>query len=101
MVLLRGLSERSFTKYVPWAYRLWRSTGAAVALLPLPFHPVSSPKVARCGGLPRGWATDEVPESAPIRSPDRGEHEDEAGVPLGGDPNRTARAPPLGCFHLA
>ncbi len=38
IVVLHGLNERSFTKYVPWAYQLWRSTGAAVALYPLSFH---------------------------------------------------------------
>ncbi len=38
VVVLHGLNERSFTKYVPWAYQLWRSTGAAVALFPLSFH---------------------------------------------------------------
>ena len=38
IVVLHGLNERSFTKYVPWAYQLWRSTGAAVALFPLSFH---------------------------------------------------------------
>lgn len=38
IVLLHGLNERSYSKYVPWAYQLWRSTGAAVALLPLCFH---------------------------------------------------------------
>lgn len=38
VILLHGLNERSFTKYVPWAYQLWRATGAAVALFPLAFH---------------------------------------------------------------
>jgi hypothetical protein len=38
IIVLHGLNERSFTKYVPWAYQLWRSTGAAVALYPLSFH---------------------------------------------------------------
>jgi hypothetical protein len=38
VVLLHGLNERSFTKYVPWAYQIWRATGAAVALHPLSFH---------------------------------------------------------------
>ena len=38
VLLLHGLNERSFTKYVPWAYQLWRATGAAVALYPLAFH---------------------------------------------------------------
>jgi pimeloyl-ACP methyl ester carboxylesterase len=38
IVLLHGLNERSYSKYVPWAYQLWRNTGAAVALFPLSFH---------------------------------------------------------------
>lgn len=38
IILLHGLNERSYGKYVPWAYQLWRETGAAVALLPLSFH---------------------------------------------------------------
>ncbi|MDP2274705.1 MAG: DUF6051 family protein [Archangium sp.] len=38
IILLHGLNERSYSKYVPWAYQLWRQTGAAVALFPLSFH---------------------------------------------------------------
>jgi len=38
VLLFHGLNERSFTKYVPWAYQLWRATGAAIALYPLSFH---------------------------------------------------------------
>lgn len=38
ILLLHGLNERSYSKYVPWAYQLWKSTGAAVALFPLCFH---------------------------------------------------------------
>lgn len=38
IILLHGLNERSYGKYVPWAYQLWRQTGAAVALMPLSFH---------------------------------------------------------------
>lgn len=38
IILLHGLNERSYAKYVPWAYQLWRETGAAVALFPLSFH---------------------------------------------------------------
>jgi Family of unknown function (DUF6051) len=38
IVLLHGLNERSYAKYVPWAFQLWRNTGAAVALFPLSFH---------------------------------------------------------------
>lgn len=38
VLVFHGLNERSFTKYVPWAYHLWRSTGAAVVLYPLAFH---------------------------------------------------------------
>lgn len=38
IILLHGLNERSYSKYVPWAFQLWRATGAAVALFPLSFH---------------------------------------------------------------
>ncbi len=38
VVLLHGLNERSYAKYVPWACQLERATGAAVALFPLSFH---------------------------------------------------------------
>jgi len=38
VLFFHGLNERSYTKYVPWAYQLWRSTGAAIALFPLAFH---------------------------------------------------------------
>lgn len=37
-VLLHGLNERSFTKYLPWAYQLMRRTAAPVLLFPLTFH---------------------------------------------------------------
>lgn len=37
-VLLHGLNERSFTKYLPWAYQLMRQTSAPVLLFPLTFH---------------------------------------------------------------
>ncbi len=38
VVLFHGLNERSFTKYIPWAYHIWRSTGSPVILFPLTFH---------------------------------------------------------------
>ena len=37
-ILLHGLNERSFGKYLPWAYHLWRETSHPVALFPLPLH---------------------------------------------------------------
>lgn len=37
-ILLHGLNERSFGKYLPWAYHLWRATAHPVALFPLPLH---------------------------------------------------------------
>jgi hypothetical protein len=49
VILLHGLNERSFTKYVPWAYHLWRATGAAVALFPLSLH---------IGRVNRAWGGD-------------------------------------------
>lgn len=38
VILLHGLNERAYGKYVPWAYQLWARTGAAVAMFPLSFH---------------------------------------------------------------
>jgi pimeloyl-ACP methyl ester carboxylesterase len=38
LILLHGLNERSFSKYLPWAYQLWAGTGAPVLLFPLTFH---------------------------------------------------------------
>ena len=37
-VLLHGLNERSFTKYIPWAYQIWTQAQIPVAMFPLPFH---------------------------------------------------------------
>ncbi|MEO6390546.1 MAG: DUF6051 family protein [Pyrinomonadaceae bacterium] len=49
-ILLHGLNERSYSKYLPWAYQLWTGTGSPVLLFPLTFH------VNRV--LP-GWAKDQ------------------------------------------
>ena len=38
LILLHGLNEHSFTKYIPWAYHIWKKTGRPVALFPLTFH---------------------------------------------------------------
>ncbi len=38
VILLHGLNEHSFTKYLPWAYTLWAQTGSPVILFPLTFH---------------------------------------------------------------
>ncbi len=37
-IILHGLNERSYGKYVPWAYHLWKRTGAPVILFPMTFH---------------------------------------------------------------
>lgn len=37
-MILHGLNERSFTRYLPWAYHLWDRTGDPVILFPLAFH---------------------------------------------------------------
>ncbi len=37
-VILHGLNERSFTKYIPWAYHLWERTHTPIILFPLSFH---------------------------------------------------------------
>lgn len=49
-ILLHGLNERSYSKYLPWAYQLWAGTSTPVLLFPLTFH------VNRV--LP-GWAKDQ------------------------------------------
>jgi pimeloyl-ACP methyl ester carboxylesterase len=38
IILLHGLNERSFSKYLPWAYQLWAGAGTPVLLFPLTFH---------------------------------------------------------------
>jgi pimeloyl-ACP methyl ester carboxylesterase len=38
IILLHGLNERSFSKYLPWAYQLWAGTRTPVLLFPLTFH---------------------------------------------------------------
>ncbi len=38
ILLLHGLNERSWDKYLPWACRLASGTGSAVILFPLSFH---------------------------------------------------------------
>lgn len=38
IILLHGLNERSFTKYIPWAYQLWEKLSIPVILFPLAFH---------------------------------------------------------------
>lgn len=37
-IVLHGLNERSYGKYVPWAYHIWKRTGAPVVLFPMAFH---------------------------------------------------------------
>jgi predicted esterase len=38
VILLHGLNERSFSKYISWAYQLWAALRAPVVLFPLSFH---------------------------------------------------------------
>ena len=38
IIILHGLNERSFTKYIPWAYQLWSALRVPVILFPLSFH---------------------------------------------------------------
>lgn len=38
IILLHGLNEKRWDKYLPWALRLAESTGKAVALFPIAFH---------------------------------------------------------------
>jgi pimeloyl-ACP methyl ester carboxylesterase len=38
VIVLHGLNERSFSKYIPWAYHLWKGCNAPVLLFPMTFH---------------------------------------------------------------
>lgn len=43
IVLLHGLNERTWDKYLPWAVTLARRTGKAVLLFPIAFHATRAP----------------------------------------------------------
>jgi len=43
IILLHGLNEKQWDKYLPWAYALCRQTGYAVLLFPIAFHMTRSP----------------------------------------------------------
>lgn len=44
IILLHGLNERSWDKYLPWAYTLLEQTGKTVLMFPLSFHMNRAPK---------------------------------------------------------
>lgn len=44
IILLHGLNERSWEKYLPWAEQLCLQTGAAVILFPIAFHMNRTPR---------------------------------------------------------
>jgi hypothetical protein len=44
ILMLHGLNERSWTKYLSWAYRLAESTSSYVILFPISFHINRSPE---------------------------------------------------------
>ncbi len=37
-IIFHGLNERSYGKYVPWAFHVWKRTSAPVILFPMAFH---------------------------------------------------------------
>ena len=51
LILLHGLNERSFTKYIPWAYQIWSQVQFPVILFPLAYH---------INRVQRKWAADQV-----------------------------------------
>ncbi|TRX72138.1 DUF6051 family protein [Carboxylicivirga sp. M1479] len=44
IILLHGLNERSWEKYLPWAYQLANNTNKSVILFPIAYHMNRSPK---------------------------------------------------------
>ncbi len=47
ILLLHGLNERSWNKYLPWAKQLAVGTGATIVLFPLAFHMDRSPRLCQ------------------------------------------------------
>lgn len=45
IILLHGLNEKTWDKYLPWAYKLTQDTGKAVILFPIAFHMDRAPEV--------------------------------------------------------
>lgn len=45
IIMLHGLNEKSWQKYLPWAYELSRNTGKPVILFPTAFHINRAPEV--------------------------------------------------------
>ncbi len=43
IILLHGLNERSWNKYLPWGYQLAQNTGRPVVLFPIAYHMNRSP----------------------------------------------------------
>ncbi len=44
IILLHGLNERNWDKYLPWAYSLAKQTGKSVILFPIAYHMNRSPE---------------------------------------------------------
>ncbi len=44
IILLHGLNERNWDKYLPWAYTLAKQTGKSVILFPIAYHMNRSPE---------------------------------------------------------
>ena len=44
IVMLHGLNERNWDKYLPWAYTLAKNTGKSVLLFPIAYHMDRSPE---------------------------------------------------------
>jgi len=44
IILLHGLNEKDWSKYLPWAYKLMEQTGKQVVLFPIAFHMNRTPK---------------------------------------------------------
>jgi len=45
VMVIHGFNEKSWTKYLPWAYSLVEKTGKAVVLFPMAFHMNRAPSV--------------------------------------------------------
>lgn len=67
ILLLHGLNERSWLKYLPWAYRLATDTGSYVLLFPISFHINRSPESWKDPRMMLGAVKERVNISSDVR----------------------------------
>jgi hypothetical protein len=60
IILLHGLNERNWDKYLPWAHHLAESTGKSIILFPIAYHMNRSPQLWIDRQLMNGFVNDRL-----------------------------------------